>query len=316
MGAGVRAHRPSDVGDAARREPFHIGHLTDCLLDSAVLRFGSVSSPTFAWPTGTRYAVSLTFDVDAESGFLGESSDYSRRLSSLSEGRFGVRRGIPRILELLARHGLKATFFVPGHTAETHRGLVERLLADGHEVAHHGYLHLRSDRISAEQQREEIVQGLLALEHAGAPRPRGYRSTSWELTPETLALLVEHDFAYDSSCMGDDRPYVERFSELSILELPVHWSLDDWPRFGWSIDSGGNVADVGELCSSWLAELDQAAEEGRSVTFTMHPEVVGRAYRFSALEQIVERLVADSGAWVAPLQDVAERVRPALAEAA
>jgi peptidoglycan/xylan/chitin deacetylase (PgdA/CDA1 family) len=264
------------------------------------------------WPDGNRVAVSLSFDVDAESGFLGEGEEYRRRITSLSEGAFGVRRGIPRILDLLARRGIAATFFVPGDTAERHPGLCPALLEAGHEIAHHGYLHLRSDRVDAAAQREEIERGLAALDAAGVPAPRGYRSTSWELTPETFALLLEHGFAYDSSCMGDDRPYRQEWEGEALLELPVHWSLDDWPRFGWSIDGGGNVASTEELYASWLAEYRAAREEGRHVVYTMHPEVIGRAYRFAALERLVAEIAADGDVWFAPLEQVAEHVRPRL----
>ena len=99
-------------------------------------------------------------------------------------------------------------------------------------------------------------------------------------------MLVEHGFAYDSSAMGDDRPYVEEHDGLRLLELPVHWSLDDWPRFGWSIDLGGNVGAVSELHDSWLAEYESARADRRHVCFTMHPEVIGRAYRFAQLERL------------------------------
>jgi peptidoglycan/xylan/chitin deacetylase (PgdA/CDA1 family) len=267
------------------------------------------------WPGGASVSVSLTFDVDAEAGFLGEGVEYARRLTALSEGRYGVTRGVPRILALLGRNGIPATFFVPGHTAETHQGLVEALLEHGHEVGHHGYLHLRSDRVSEAQQRDEIERGLEALARAGAPRPSGYRSTSWELTPETFALLVEHRFAYDSSCMGDDRPYFERSGKLEILELPVHWSLDDWPRFGWGIDGGGNVADPRELHHSWLAEYEAARAERRHVVFTMHPEVIGRAHRLRQLDALVEAMAAGD-VWFARLEEVAAHARPLLEEAA
>jgi hypothetical protein len=196
------------------------------------------------WPGGARFAVSLTFDVDAEAGWLGEGGEqYARRLTTLSEGRFGVVRGLPRIAEALARHGLAATFFVPGYTAELHSEAIVALVDAGHEIGHHGYLHLRSDKVDADAQRAEIERGFAALEAAGLPRPVGYRSAAWELTPETFDLLIEQDFAYDSSCMCDDRPYWEEWHGRRILELPVHWSLDDWPRFGWTIDRGGNMSD-------------------------------------------------------------------------
>lgn len=262
------------------------------------------------WPRG-QAAVSLSFDVDAEAGWLGEGEEYRRRLTILSEGRYGVVRGMPRILDLLARFELPATFFVPGHTADTHPGLVETILQGGHEVAHHGHLHVRSDKASAEVQRYEITEGLAALERAGAPRPVGYRSTSWELTPETFDLLLEFGFDYDSSCMGDDRPYVEHWQGRSLLELPVHWSLDDWPRFGWNIDAGGNQSAPAELYSSWLADYQLAVAERRHITFTMHPEVIGRGQRFVELERFVEKIAADD-VWFATLADVAAHARPLL----
>ena len=268
----------------------------------------------YAWPNAAKIAISLTFDVDAETGFLGDGEEYRGRLSTLSEGRFGVVRGVPRILDLLRRHEIHATFFVPGYTAQLHPALVETIKEQGHEVGHHGYLHLRSDLVSADRQREEIELGLEALEQAGAERPSGYRSTSWELTPETFDLLIEHGFAYDSSCMGDDRPYLEEYAGRSILELPVHWSLDDWPRFGWSIDAGGNVNDPAELISSWTSEYEAARIEQRHLTLTMHPEVIGRAYRMAAFAQVLERMRDDGGIWFARLDQVAEHVRPLLGQ--
>ncbi|MFF3954695.1 polysaccharide deacetylase [Streptomyces sp. NPDC001890] len=269
-------------------------------------------SPGFAWPGGADAAVSLTFDVDAEAGWLGEGPSYARRLTTLSEGRYGVVRGMPRILRLLAAHNIRSTFFVPGHTAELYPDTVRAILDGGHEVAHHGHLHLRSDKVSADEQRAEIERGLEALDRAGAPVPAGYRSTSWELTPETFELLVEHGFGYDSSCMGDDRPYWETWEGRSLLELPVHWSLDDWPRYGWNIDTGGNTAAPGELYTSWLAEYTSARAERRHVTYTMHPEVIGRPQRFAELVRLVEEIERQGGAWHTTLADVAAHVRPLL----
>lgn len=264
------------------------------------------------WPNSARVAVCLTFDVDAEAGYLGEGEQFARRLTTLSEGRFSVTRGVPRILAFLRELGIHGTFFVPGYTAEHHRSVIDDILGDGHEIAHHGYLHLRSDKISIEDQRAEIERGFQALEAAGAPRPRGYRSTSWEITPETFALLVEHDFEYDSSCMGDDRPYVEEWEGQRLLELPVHWSLDDWPRWGWGIDGGGNMTSPSELYDSWLAEYASARDDERLVTYTTHPEVVGRSHRFAQLASLVRRIAEDGNVWFARMDQVAAHVSPAL----
>ncbi|MFF4860715.1 polysaccharide deacetylase [Streptomyces sp. NPDC001231] len=270
------------------------------------------SGTDFAWPSGAEAAVSFTFDVDAEAGRLGEGEAYARRLTTLSEGRYGVVRGMPRILRLLAEHGVRGTFFVPGFTAELYPGTVVDILEAGHEIAHHGHLHLRSDKVSAAEQRAGIEKGLAALTAAGAPVPAGYRSTSCELTPETFDLLIEHGFGYDSSCMGDDRPYYETYGGRSLLELPVHWSRDDWPRYGWNIDTGGNRAAPGELFTSWLAEYQWAKAERRHVCYTMHPEVIGRPQRFAELARLVEAVAGDGRAWTAPLADVAAHVRPLL----
>lgn len=264
------------------------------------------------WPNKAPVAISLTFDVDAEAGLLGDSPSFARRLTSLSEGRFGVTRGVPRILELLRRHRIPSTFFVPGYTAQQHPHLIEMLLKDGHEIGHHGHMHLRSDKVSAQQQVDEIHLGLEALVQAGAPKPVGYRSSSWELTPETFELVRDNGFTYDSSCMGDDRPYYEHWNGDSILEIPVHWSLDDWPMFGWSIDNGGNYTAPRVLFDTWLAEYESARRDGRHTSFTMHPEVIGRAARFEQLERLVERMISDGDVWFARLDAVAAQVAPQL----
>jgi peptidoglycan-N-acetylglucosamine deacetylase len=264
------------------------------------------------WPGDAAVAVSLTFDVDAEAGFLGDGQQYERRLTTLSEGRYGVTRGVPRLLSLLDEHHIKGTFFVPGYTAFLHPQPIQSISNAGHEVAHHGYMHLRTDKVSPADQRAEIERGLSALDAIGVGKPKGYRSPAWELTPETFDLLLEFDFEYDSSCMGDDRPYLETWEGRSLLELPVHWSLDDWPRFGWSIDLGGNVAGADELYTSWLAEFRAAKREGRHVTFTMHPEVIGRAYRLAQLERLIDAMAADGGVWFARLDEVSSHVRPRL----
>jgi peptidoglycan-N-acetylglucosamine deacetylase len=262
-----------------------------------------------AWPEGAEVAVCLTFDVDAEAPWLALSDDYARRLSTLSEGRYGVVRALPRILGLLGRHGLAATFYVPGSTAARHPDAVRAVVAAGHEIGHHGHLHLRSHEVEAAVQRAELERGLEALEPLTGRAPAGYRSPAWELTPETFELLVEHGFAYDSSCMGDDRPYLETLDGAELLELPVHWSLDDWPYYGWSVDAGGNLFSPSVWFESWMAEFESALRERRLVTYTMHPEVVGRGYRLLYLDRLIGEMKARAKVWFATHAQVAELVR-------
>jgi peptidoglycan/xylan/chitin deacetylase (PgdA/CDA1 family) len=257
------------------------------------------------WPTGAEVAVSLTFDVDAESGSLAHVADNARRLSTLSEARYGVVRGLPRLLAMLASVEVPATFYVPGDTAERHTEALRRVVSAGHEIGHHGHLHLRSDSISPAEQREEIVRGLAALTDRLGVTPRGYRSPSWELTPETFALLLEHGFEWDSSTMGDDRPYIERHDDLEILELPVHWSLDDWPHLHWKPGHGDGFTAPDAFLATWLAEFESALNERRHITYTMHPEVIGRGYRVGLLERLIAGMRERGQVWFATHGDVA-----------
>lgn len=132
-----------------------------------------------AWPGGAEVAVSLTFDLDGEAPWLSEGPEYARRLTTLSQGRFGPARGLGRILALLAKHEVSATFYVPGHTADQHPGAVEAIFAGGHEVGHHGYLHRGTDGLDAAAQRAELEQGLTALGRLGSgPAATGRRAGS------------------------------------------------------------------------------------------------------------------------------------------
>lgn len=258
-----------------------------------------------AWPGDADVAISLTFDVDAEAGWLGDGAGYARRLTTLSEGRYGIVRGLPRILEILDEFGVPATFYVPGDTAERHAPALRHLVGTAHEIGHHGHLHLRSDGLSADAQRDELERGTAALaEHLGVT-PRGYRSPSWELTPETLALLIELGFDYDSSCMGDDRPYEEEHDGHRILELPVHWSLDDWPHLAWHPSARGCLTNLDAFRDTWLAEFDSAVAERRHVTFTMHPEVIGRGHRATVLRALIAAMRERARVWFATHGEVA-----------
>jgi peptidoglycan/xylan/chitin deacetylase (PgdA/CDA1 family) len=222
-------------------------------------------------------AVAITVDVDGEAGLPDGSRDYAHRLTSRSEREYGLLRGLPRILRILDEHSARATFYVPGVTAVRHPDAIRSILDAGHEVGHHGHTHRRPDRLSESEQREEIERGLEALSPFGL-RPLGYRAPGWELTPFTLDLLAEHGFAYDSSLMGDDRPYTLG----GIVELPVHWSLDDAPYFA------SSPAPTG-LWDVWHRELELAAEEARAITLTLHPDILGRPHRAEALRRVLER---------------------------
>jgi len=249
-------------------------------------------------------AVCLTFDVDGEAPWLGEDPAYRRRLSTLSQGAFGPGRGLSRILALLAEQDIPATFYVPGHTADHRPGAVPAILAGGHEVGHHGYLHRGTDGLDETGQRAELEQGLAALGRHGV-RPAGYRSPGWELTPETLALLGELGFSYDASLMEDDRPYWTASGDAPLLELPGHWSLCDWPYFGYTPYSGGLLADAAAVERTWLEEYESALAEHRVITYTLHPEAIGRGYLTRMLGRLIAEMRERGRPWFATHAEIA-----------
>jgi peptidoglycan-N-acetylglucosamine deacetylase len=256
------------------------------------------------WPDRADAAVALTFDVDGEAPWLGEGAEYERRLSTLSMGRFGPERGLARLLALLSEHEIPATFYVPGHTADNWPEVVPAILAGGHEVGHHGYLHLGTDGLDADKQRAELEQGLTALDAHGV-KPAGYRSPGWELSPETLSMLAEFGFSYDSSLMADDRPYWSSSGGQPLLELPGHWSLCDWPYFGWTPYQGGLLADPAAVERIWLDEFESACDERRVVTYTMHPEAIGRGYLTRMLDRIITAMLERGRPWFATHAQIA-----------
>jgi peptidoglycan/xylan/chitin deacetylase (PgdA/CDA1 family) len=269
---------------------------------------------SFAWPDGHRAALSLTFDVDAESAILAVDARYAGWLSTMSHQAYGPRVGVPRILRMLERNGVRGTFFVPGLTADLHPAVVESILAAGHELGHHGYSHVPYHRMSDDEQRRDIERAFASLEKASGLRPEGFRAPWWELTNSTPAILSEFGFTWDSSMMDDDRPYMLDTGQSILAELPVHWMLDDWeqyaflpePHIGAVIESPAKVLDL------WGSELEALADDGGLMVHTSHPFLSGRPSRVVTLERLVERAHDLGGVWIAPLGEIAAHTRAAI----
>jgi peptidoglycan/xylan/chitin deacetylase (PgdA/CDA1 family) len=226
-------------------------------------------------------ALSITVDVDGAAGLPRGGAGYEHRLSSWSERTYGITRGLERILEVLDEFDASATFYVPGITAERHPDEVAALAATRHEIGHHGQSHRRPDELDARAQRFDVIEGLRALQSVTGRSPQGYRAPGWELTTCTLDVLGEYGFAFDSSLMGDDRPYLIKAGDRTIVELPVHWALDDAPHFAHTTDPAG-------LLATWCAELEAARRESRHTTVTCHPEILGRAHRIDVLRRLLD----------------------------
>lgn len=272
----------------------------------------TVPDRTVSWPHGFRAAASFTFDVDGESAVLATDPTVGRRLGVMSHQAYGPRVGVPRLLRLLAHHGVKSTFFVPGYTALRYPEVVHMIIDDGHEVGHHGFLHEPLAGVDTATQIEYLDRGLDALQKVADVRPVGYRAPMWEITFETPGLLHERGFRYDSSLMDSDVPYLidvgEPTDERLLVEVPIHWSLDDWEQYCFIPDVAGSglIESPRKAVQMWTDEYEAMREEGDCFVLTCHPFLSGRPARAAALEELVRLAVEDPDVWVAPLHEIAE----------
>jgi peptidoglycan/xylan/chitin deacetylase (PgdA/CDA1 family) len=270
------------------------------------------------WPDGRRAAFALSFDVDAESAILAVDPGYASRLSTMSHQAYGPKVGVPRILRMLAREGLDATFFVPGLTVDRYPATVEQILAGGHELGHHGYCHKPFHLFDEAGRRREIERGLASFERVAGVRPDGFRAPWWELSEDAPDLLAEYGFSYDSSMMDDDRPYLLATSTRCLAELPVHWMLDDWEQYAFlpEPDVGSVIESPAKVLDLWLSELDALAAEGGLFVLTCHPFLSGRASRVAVLERLIAHARAIEGLWMTTLGEIARHVHRAVPTAA
>jgi peptidoglycan/xylan/chitin deacetylase (PgdA/CDA1 family) len=268
-----------------------------------------------AWPEGYTAAATLGFDMDAEDVALTVDPESRHRLSAMSHQAYGPLTGVPRVLDLLKRRDVRATFFCPGYTAERYPDVLRRVRDEGHEIAHHGYLHEAMAGMTPEQEAAVLDRGLEALDRVAGVRPVGYRAPMWETTYATAGLLLDRGFRYDSSLMDADLPYAlaERPGDgaRSIVEIPVSWALDDWEQFAFvpELFGPGVIEDPAKSLAMWTAELTEAHRHGSCFTLTVHPFLSGRLGRLRALETLVETMESLPGLWLATAGDIAEHVR-------
>ncbi|MFH9980798.1 polysaccharide deacetylase [Streptomyces sp. NPDC017179] len=271
----------------------------------------------FPWPDGVRAAAAFTFDVDAESCVLAHDPSASARMSLMTHQAYGPRVGVPRLLRVLRRQGVKATFFVPGFTADTYPDMVRSIIDEGHEVAHHGYLHEPMQGIDAAREAEYLDRGLEALDRLGV-RPAGYRAPWWEMNWHTPDLLIERGFRYDSSLLDGDTPYRLHGTGTAgdLVEIPVDWGLDDWEQYafypGWT--GSGVIESPRKVHEMWLLEAQAHHAESGCFVLTNHPFISGRPSRAAALERLIEDVRALDGMWVTTLGEIAAHTAGAVEE--
>ncbi len=273
---------------------------------------GPAPAGAVSWPGGKRAAAAFTFDVDAESAVLFASAGSENRPGVMSHQSYGPLVGVPRLLRLLDKHAVRSTFFVPGYTAERHPGVIRDIVAAGHEIAHHGYMHESLQDVSPETEARWFDRGMEAIERVAGVRPVGYRAPMWEPSWYTPQLLHERGLLYDSSLMDADVPYELSVGDAgaSLVEIPIHWSLDDWEQYCFIPGvSEGDIDSPAKVREVWGLELAALRDEAGCFVLTNHPFITGRPSRTAALEQVIVQGLEYGDVWVASLGEIAEHVR-------
>jgi peptidoglycan/xylan/chitin deacetylase (PgdA/CDA1 family) len=259
------------------------------------------------WPGGARVAVLLSFDVDNET--VQGLRDGVVSVGPLSQGQYGSRVALPRVVNLLDAEEVPASFFFPAWSLKLAPEQAEVINASGmHEIAVHGWIHERNSELDSPTEERLLVQAIESIEEITGRRPVGYRAPSWNFSPNTLDIVRRLGLLYESSLMADDRPYelVANGVPTGMVELPVEWILDDAPLFN---PRGNSYASPRDVMQVWIDEFDKAWEDGTMFLLTMHPHISGHRSRIVALEGLIEHMKAKGGVWFGTHEEAALYVR-------
>lgn len=268
--------------------------------------------------TSKGFPLFLTFDLDAETMWTARDPAYASRPVMMSQGAYGWKVGMGRLLKLLERFEIRSTFFIPGIVIDQHPRLMEQILTCGHEIAHHSYTHRWILSLSEEEEREEMAKGLESIVRVSGQRPRGWRSPAAEVSPITMPMLVEEGFSYSSNFFDDDSPYLHTVDgkRSQLVELPFRWVLDDAPFFQYSIAlPGRTMHPPSAVLEAWKVEFDVLYQEKRMMMVAMHPQIIGQPSRLKVLEGLIEHALDHSDVWIGRCDEVVEDMRPRLQEA-
>jgi len=268
------------------------------------VRAGRVLRPD-KWKDGARCAVALSFDSDHETN---ELRDGGRSIGRMAWGEYGARQGVPRILALLAQHDVRATFFVPAVSALLHPDEQRRVVAEGHEIGIHGWIHELNSVLPYETERDLLMRSADTLERIAGVRPVGLRTPSWDFSPWTLAIEREMGLAYDSSLMADVDCYelLMDGDPTGIVELPVEWLRDDAVYLGMHrFQALRPQMPVEGVFDVFRRELEGAWAEGGVFQLTMHPHYIGYRSRIWILEELIRTAKSLGEVWFATHAEVA-----------
>jgi peptidoglycan/xylan/chitin deacetylase (PgdA/CDA1 family) len=255
------------------------------------------------WPRGARVAVALSFDIDNATvplshGLLG-SEDISR-------GMYGAIDGLPRILRLLDRQSVPASFFIPAVSAELNPEMIPAILSrKRHEIGVHGWIHEHLGVLNNEAEEQKLLnQSIDALTKALGKKPVGYRAPSWAMSPFTMKQVKAAGFLYDSSLMASDDAYEVTIDGVpsGVIELPIERILDDAPYYG---AANGSLPSPELVDQVYRSEFDVAYQEGGLYVLTMHPHYTGHRSRALWLEKLITYMKSKQGVWFATHEEIA-----------
>jgi peptidoglycan-N-acetylglucosamine deacetylase len=258
-----------------------------------------------AWKDGARCAVALSFDSDHDTN---ELRDGGESIGRLSWGQYGNRRGVPRILETLKQADVPATFFVPAVAALLYPDEQKQVIAEGHEIGLHGWIHEVNTKVPPEKERELHLRAADTLEKITGVRAVGMRTPSWDFSQVTLQIERELGLLYDSSLMADDDPYelVEDGEPTGMVELPVEWIRDDAVYFNMNrFTAHRPYTPPPAVLDIFKREFDRAYQEGGLFLLTMHPHVTGYRSRIFILEELIRHIQGHEGVWFGTHADIA-----------
>jgi peptidoglycan-N-acetylglucosamine deacetylase len=278
--------------------------------DVARVRAGRRLVPD-AWPGGARCALALSFDCDHETFEMGAGR---AAIGRLAWGEFGRRTGVPRILDVLACHGAKATFFHPAVAALIDPGAVAPIVEAGHEIGVHGWIHENTSKLDRATERDLMLRARDALAGITGVQPVGHRAAQWDLSAATIELVAEAGFLYDSSMMADDEPYelVTNGRPTGLVEIPVDWVRDDAVYLLFNRDPATRPWTPPEaVFDIFRREFDAAFDEGGVCQLTFHPFVIGYRSRIWILDALLAHARARGPVWLPTHAELAAHVRQA-----
>ena len=243
------------------------------------------------WPDNKRIAVMMAFDLDAETMWTTHGDGSTAHMTNLSRGAYGPKQGVPRILDMLDSHQVKATFFIPGVVAEHYPEVVREIARRGHDIGFHGYLHEESTKTTYEQEDATMHRSEKIIYDLTGQKIAGHRAPGGVIHDYSLRLFLEHGYIYSSNWRDSDGPFLHQIDgkTVPLVELPKDSIFDD-TAYDFYTDAAPErygLKSPDEMFEIWKEEFDSLAAEGRMINFVLHPQFVGRASRVQMLSRLI-----------------------------